>query len=138
MEKGPEYYSKIQKEIVKEAVSMLKEGGYLLYSTCTFSRMEDEEVVQWILWSFPEMELVPLELFEGASHGIGLTGCMRLFPHKIQGEGHFWLCSEKMGKLRRKPMKISKNHQIVGERNLITAKILVEQHWREQMISGIF
>ena len=63
-----------------------------------FLELEDEEVVQWILWSFPEMELVPLELFEGASHGIGLTGCMRLFPHKIQGEGHFFGSAPKNGK----------------------------------------
>lgn len=108
MEKGPEYYSKIQKEIVKEAVNMLKEGGYLLYSTCTFSRMEDEEVVQWILLSFPEMELVPLELFEGASHGIGLTGCMRLFPHKIQGEGHFLALLRKNGKAEKEAYENTK------------------------------
>lgn len=88
-EKGPEYYCGIQKEIAGQAVKMLKAGGSLLYSTCTFSRMEDEDVVRWILDNFPEMELVPLQRFEGACDGIGLSGCIRLFPHKIQGEGHF-------------------------------------------------
>jgi len=89
VERGPGYYTGIQREIAGEAVKMLKEGGYLLYSTCTFSREEDEGAIQWILEEFPEMELVPLKPFEGASDGIGLTGCIRLFPHKIRGEGHF-------------------------------------------------
>ncbi len=88
-EKGPEYYSALQRDIMGEAVKMLKAGGYLLYSTCTFSREEDEEIVQWVLDGFPDMELMSVPLFEGASGGIGLTGCIRLFPHKIRGEGHF-------------------------------------------------
>ena len=41
---------------------MLKPGGMLLYSTCTFSRLEDEDNVSFLLESHPEMELVPLNL----------------------------------------------------------------------------
>lgn len=37
MERGPSHYAKIQKGIMEEAVKMLKPGGYLMYSTCTFS-----------------------------------------------------------------------------------------------------
>ncbi len=89
MKKGPDCYRAVQKDIVREGISMVKTGGYLLYSTCTFSRQEDEELVRWVLDTFGEMELVPLPLFEGASDGIGLSGCLRLFPHRIRGEGHF-------------------------------------------------
>lgn len=88
-ERGPEYYSEIQKEITDQAVRMLAPGGLLLYSTCTFSRCEDEEIICHILENHQEMELISLPLFEGASGGIGLDGCIRLFPHKIKGEGHF-------------------------------------------------
>lgn len=88
-EHGPEYYAAIQKEIVKEGVDMLLPGGFLLYSTCTFSPCEDEDIIRFILEEYEEMELVPLPLFEGASDGIGLSGCLRLFPHRIKGEGHF-------------------------------------------------
>ncbi|WP_432764115.1 RsmF rRNA methyltransferase first C-terminal domain-containing protein [Hungatella effluvii] len=88
-ERGPEYYSEIQKEITDQAVRMLAPGGLLLYSTCTFSRCEDEEIICHILGNHQEMELIRLPLFEGASGGIGLDGCVRLFPHKIKGEGHF-------------------------------------------------
>lgn len=89
LERGPEYYCKLQKEILLQAVSMLKPGGILLYSTCTFARMEDEAVVESMLEDNPELKLLELPLFEGACDGIGLHGCIRLFPHKIQGEGHF-------------------------------------------------
>ena len=88
-ERGPEYYSEIQKEITDQAVRMLAPGGLLLYSTCTFSRCEDEEIICHILENHQEMELIRLPLFEGASGGTGLDGCIRLFPHKIKGEGHF-------------------------------------------------
>ncbi|MFT4105893.1 MAG: RsmB/NOP family class I SAM-dependent RNA methyltransferase [Lacrimispora sp.] len=88
-EHGPEYYAVIQKEILKQAADMLVPGGFLLYSTCTFSVRENEDVIDWILKEDEQMELVSLPLFEGASGGIGLFGCLRLFPHKIKGEGHF-------------------------------------------------
>lgn len=97
LEKGPEFYRPIQESIIKQGVLMLKPGGYLLYSTCTFSRIEDEGVIESLLQEYPEMELVPLPLFEGASDGIGLSGCIRLFPHKLKGEGHFLALLRKRG-----------------------------------------
>ena len=80
--RGPEYYSPIQRRILEQTVAMLKPGGMLLYSTCTFSRLEDEDNVSFLLESHPEMELVPFNLASvpGSADGIGLNGCMRLFP----------------------------------------------------------
>lgn len=91
LEKGPKVYGPLQREIMEAAVAMLKPGGILLYSTCTFSRYEDEETVQFILDKYPEMELVEMDLNKvpGACGGFGLSGCMRLFPHRLKGEGHF-------------------------------------------------
>lgn len=88
---GPSHYGPIQRHIAGEAVKMLKPGGLLLYSTCTFSRMEDEETVESVLEQYPQMELCHLDLaaVPGAVGGIGLEGCMRLFPHRLKGEGHF-------------------------------------------------
>ncbi len=96
-EKGPSYYGMVQREIMEQALAMLKPGGTLVYSTCTFSREEDEEVVLEVLRNHEEMELVPIPRFEGASDGIGLSGCIRLFPHKIRGEGHFLAMLRKKG-----------------------------------------
>ncbi|HBE85616.1 MAG TPA: SAM-dependent methyltransferase, partial [Lachnoclostridium sp.] len=88
-EHGPEYYAAIQREIMDQAVGMLAPGGYILYSTCTFSACENEDIIRRTLKFHEEMELIRLPLFEGASGGIGLPGCLRLFPHKIEGEGAF-------------------------------------------------
>ena len=62
---SPKKYAAMQKDIVKYAVLMLAPGGYLLYSTCTFSPEEDEQVVAWLLDHCPEMELCEIPSQEG-------------------------------------------------------------------------
>ena len=98
LEHGPEYYGKIQRDIIRQAVSMLKPGGLLMYSTCTFDRMEDEAVIEELLEEHRELALVPLPLFDEACDGFGLSGCIRLFPHRIHGEGHFLAMIQKAEK----------------------------------------
>lgn len=95
---GPSFYAELQEDILRQALPMLKPGGMLLYSTCTFSPLEDEGTVAKILAMNPDMELVEMEGYEGFSPGqpelIGsseesLRRCVRIFPHKLDGEGHF-------------------------------------------------
>lgn len=71
---GSQYYADIQRTVLPSAVKMLKPGGMMIYSTCTFSKLEDEDSISFILENNPDMELIE-------SH--------KLFPHKIKGEGHF-------------------------------------------------
>ena len=87
--RGPDYYAPIQREILGQAADLLRPGGVMVYSTCTFSRMEDEGAVEDLLRERQDLELVPIPLFPGAVGGFGLTGCLRLFPHRVHGEGHF-------------------------------------------------
>ena len=112
---GVDYYHKLQLEILPHAAAMLKEGGYLLYSTCTFSPEEDEQTVAWLLDHYPELEVVPLPggalladpalSYEGfdtgrpewADHRPETAGALRLWPHKIRGEGHFMALFHKRG-----------------------------------------
>ena len=68
---------------------MLKPGGMLLYSTCTFAKVEDEDTISWLLETEPDMELVPVQPWEGVCGGFDNMPVIRLFPHKIEGEGHF-------------------------------------------------
>ena len=98
-EKGPEYYMPIQRQILSQAAAMLRPGGYMLYSTCTFSVEEDEGNVAYVLEEFPQMQLCCLDLDKvpGACGGFGLSGCMRLFPHRLKGEGHFLALMRKKG-----------------------------------------
>lgn len=64
----------IQKEIIRDGYKMLKKDGILIYSTCTFSREENEHVINEFISEYPYAELIEME---------------RLWPHKIKGEGHF-------------------------------------------------
>lgn len=87
-EHGPAYYAAVQTEILDAAVQMLKPGGRLLYSTCTFSEKENEEVLLAMLKKCPMLRLVPVHV-PGAVSLPSLPGCARLFPHLAEGEGHF-------------------------------------------------
>ena len=86
--KGPAYYADIQQQILRTAVRMLRPGGMLLYSTCTFSTEEDEENVRKLLAQDPALSLVPIAPRPGFSDG-KIPGTVKLWPHKIHGEGHF-------------------------------------------------
>lgn len=95
---GPEFYATLQEDILKQALPMLKPGGMLLYSTCTFSPLEDEGTVEKILAMDDSLELLEMEGYEGFAPGqpslIGserkeIARCVRIFPHRLEGEGHF-------------------------------------------------
>ena len=96
-EHGPSFFSKIQKSIIPQAAQMLRPGGMLLYSTCTFSPEENEQIIAWVLREFPEMQLIPMKGYEGFSEGRPdladgnpeLKKCVRIWPHHMDGEGHF-------------------------------------------------
>lgn len=100
-----ENLSQIQKELILTAWDMLRPGGMLLYSTCTFAPCEDEEVISCLLSQHPEAEVVPLPDYEGFSPGVpawgkgeeALSRCVRIFPHKMKGEGHFMALLRKPG-----------------------------------------
>lgn len=102
-EKGPDYYAKLQKEILSQAYHMLKPGGKMVYSTCTFSLQEDEAVIEWFLTEYTDMKVCPVERKEGFLPGKPelisareeLKHCVRIFPHKAKGEGHFAVLLQK-------------------------------------------
>lgn len=114
-QQGPEYYSKLQREIILDAADMLRPGGKLLYSTCTFSELENEGTIQYLLEQRPDMKLIPCAPYEGFEKGRrGLEACVRIFPHRMNGEGHFLALLEKQGepRNRKKPQeKLSDPHR---------------------------
>lgn len=99
LEKGPAYFSLLQKDIIVHAADMLKPNGQMLYSTCTFAPEENEGVITHLLAERPEMEIIPMDDYEGFSPGIlSFDGqafhedcklCRRIWPHRMAGEGHF-------------------------------------------------
>lgn len=98
-EKGPEYFSKLQREIIVQAADMLLPGGMMFYSTCTFSPLENEKTITHLLKERPDMEVIPMEDYEGFAEGLtsyrgevfdeSCKLCRRIWPHKMSGEGHF-------------------------------------------------
>ena len=75
-----------QAEILHSAAAMVRPGGRLVYSTCTFAPEEDEMAVAAFLESHPEFtpEIIEAPWFEAVENG-----GHRLWPHKLLGEGHF-------------------------------------------------
>lgn len=86
-----------QRKIIASAIKMLKPGGILVYSTCTFAPEEDEQNIAWLLDHYPTMTMVDVKKYPGMDNGRPdwangnpeLTKAVRLFPHHIAGEGHF-------------------------------------------------
>ena len=98
-----------QRNILEHSATMLKNGGMLLYSTCTFSPEENEGMIQQFLEKHSEFFIVPLDYLLGFDRGRPewlenakeeLKHCGRLFPHKIKGEGHFLALLQKRGEKR--------------------------------------
>ncbi len=88
-----------QSEILDNAALTLKNGGYIIYATCTFSLEENEMTVDSFLQRHPEFEIIPVRkcVEENTSDGILFEGCKcknieftrRFYPHISKGEGQF-------------------------------------------------
>ncbi|HHT08272.1 MAG TPA: hypothetical protein GX006_07210 [Clostridiales bacterium] len=88
-----------QTDIVSQAAQTLKPGGSLVYSTCTFNDVENEGVIRAFLQSHPNFALQPFTL-----PGLGEAGdgMLRMWPHRVRGEGHFVALMTKRGETQRR------------------------------------
>ncbi|MDE6398881.1 MAG: hypothetical protein K2L51_06130, partial [Clostridiales bacterium] len=84
-----------QRAILAQAVRLLAAGGHMLYSTCTFSREENEQNVEYLCSL--GMETVDVPLLDGVERGIGIADARRIYPHNFDGEGHFYCVLKKRG-----------------------------------------
>jgi NOL1/NOP2/fmu family ribosome biogenesis protein len=83
-----------QREILRAAAKLLRPGGRLVYSTCTFAPEENEETVAAFLEEHPDFAPMDVEAPWFAKVGVGM---FRLWPHKLLGEGHFVAVLQKAG-----------------------------------------
>lgn len=78
-----------QSDLLDSAAALVRPGGRLAYSTCTFSRAENEDVVAGFLARRPGFELETIDL-PGVDPGLGEhVGAARVWPHRSVGDGHF-------------------------------------------------
>lgn len=103
---GNQLFADLQRSILTEVVKMLKPGGKILYSTCTFAPLENEKSIEFLLSLDDSLKIVDFEKYEhfdnghiewGNTSNSDLEKCARLWPHKIEGEGHFVCLIEKEG-----------------------------------------
>lgn len=116
----PSQCAAVQKEILESALEMLAPNGQLVYSTCTWSPEENEEVVAWLLEEY-DLELLPVPKINGMVKGIGFPQTARMYPHHFKGEGQFVAKFQFTGD--NKPKKIKP-----GKSNLTREQL---QFWQE-------
>ena len=116
-------YSRIQEEILFAAANMLRPGGYLVYSTCTYSPEENEQIVKKLLKKDSRFHLCPLPSFDGVSEGVirdledetlSLSRCRRFWNHRVEGEGQFAALFQK----EPEPAKQEKEEALPGKKGI--------------------
>lgn len=113
-----------QQRILADVWPTLREGGILIYSTCTFNPAENEENIKW-LSEFADIE--PVSLKTEDKWGVTITDaggfpCYRFYPHKVSGEGFFMAVVRKTGssetsqpkKIKDNPLLASKTEKEIG------------------------
>ena len=87
-----------QRALLADAAALVRPGGVLVYSTCTFAPEENEQQVAGFLAAHPDWELLELPAHQGFTPGRPdwsadglpeLARTVRLWPHHLRGEGHF-------------------------------------------------
>lgn len=125
----PELCSIKQNKILETVDQLLKPGGELVYSTCTFSPEENEKVIDELLKT-GRYEILPIELDGIETHGLkdqmseeGLEeNLLRIWPHKTEGEGHFVAKLKKLGTPRKNRRRNNNRNKLIrrAPKKLIT------------------
>lgn len=105
----PAQCAQLQREILVSAMDMLAPAGQLIYSTCTWSPEENEEIVSWLLENY-DLELVPIDKINGMVDGIGYPETARMYPQHFKGEGQFVAKFRSLAESSRKTIKPRKTN----------------------------
>ncbi|MDD3403622.1 MAG: RsmF rRNA methyltransferase first C-terminal domain-containing protein [Hespellia sp.] len=146
-EHGPEFFSKLQRSIITQAAKMLKPGGMMLYSTCTFDSLENEQTIEYLLDLFPEFHICGMKPYEGFAEGMPQeTGSghpdfkktVRIWPQRMQGEGHFVALLQKGEGIPKPSLQETKkaNVKIAEELQEFFANVSWQMEWSRLDIHG--
>lgn len=127
-----------QLDILQHAAKMLRSGGRLVYSTCTFSPEENEAVISQFVKDHPAFEIEQVEGFTSFDRGRpdwitapadGLQRTFRLWPHRVKGEGHYIAVLRKTAETK----TISMKHKIIETERGIPMPTPYKQFADEQL-----
>ena len=147
MNYGPKVCVPLQESILEAAHKCLKEGGSIVYSTCTFCVDEDENQIKRFIERHPEYHVKAHPEITGITHGGEdsiLPGSMRIWPHLSDGDGHFCV---HIVKGEEKDLKSASELLIVGEvrskdKNVEAAMGMLDEvlsdKGREDILKGAF
>lgn len=108
-----------QMDIIEEAAKMLKPGGRIVYSTCTFSPEENEGVIDAFVKQHANFDIEHVAAYEGFSRGRedwvkdaspSIEATYRLWPHRLQGEGHYIAVLRKVDGSEQGKLDASRDH----------------------------
>ena len=128
-----------QDEILDQAAAVLCPGGRLVYSTCTFAPEENEGSVSRFIKRHPDFSLLPVKKYEGMGNGVsewvnepaaGIENTVRLWPHRLKGEGHFFALLQKEGEKPEQGIRHSQSH-LTGKEGRAGKSCLTKEECRE-------
>lgn len=124
----PAQCASLQREILESALTMLAPDGQLIYSTCTWSPEENEEIVTWLLENY-DLELLDIPKINGMVEGIGYPQTARMYPHQFSGEGQFVAKFKFLGEAKQKKLK-------PGKSNLNREQQTLWKEFEEKQLNG--
>lgn len=120
--------SQRQQRILADVLPALKPGGILIYSTCSYSTQEDEDIINWLLKELP-IANCPL-LIDSSWNIVQSEGGYRFWPDKAKGEGFFLSCFKKEGQATSNSYKIkTKAETLTRKESEIVYKWMEEDCW---------
>lgn len=136
-----------QQRILADAIGALQQNGYLIYSTCSYSQQENEDICDWII---EKLSLQTVKISSDPSWGIveavsekhGAYG-YRFYPYKVQGEGFFIACfrqineSEECESHYGKVQSVSKQNKAIAEPFLKNAEEYILSDYKEIVIASL-
>lgn len=126
---------KIQMDLLSDAYDMLKGQGTILYSTCSYSKEENEDVIIDFLNKHSDCSLIQIPLKDDFYPSIGINGAIRLHPSHYKGEGHFISLIKKNSNTEDKNRELIKKNKPVNKLVLEFLKNIGFEYKKEKILN---
>jgi len=120
-----------QERILADIYPALKEDGHLIYSTCSYSHQENEDILDWLCETF-DMESVRIPIYKEwgvveTESSVHNAWGYRFYPDKVKGEGLFAACLKKKGQTQQLPSFKTKGNQKLPAKEIELVKAYINE-----------